>query len=536
MLISQNDFKVKYLKIFLFLVFITHFYLYKCYSQNTDFDYPIKKRLNNGNYLVMTTQGIYLYNEDFQSKKDILVYDSRAYKVDNNDEAYTSDIAQFSSNNDGYIICLIKNETYIFSKKCILKAHFTLTHVKSRVGNKVIPYKKTENNYYYAIINVEGKNIMVRQYIFNSLSNSISYHNSTSYYVNDFSPESTSISCLLMPYSSSDAITCFFVEWNNVYHVVFDTNTFQIISERGGRIQITNIDGGQNCVANIISDNSEKAVCCIQKEKQLACFVYDITENTFSEAGIVTTTGCKTEPIQIKVEYFPETEEFLVGCKGYGNDFYLGKYSKNYIFSTVDPINNIIPSECNDLNLFNFFYSSSSSKYSIINDATSCQDQRVFSLENVGAVKINDFPSDEPGIEITPTCNGYLTYDNSECYTNIPEGYFHSDTSENIIYPCHSNCKTCEEGPIEGNNNCLTCPSEGTKYLDSGNCVSSCDSGDYFTDPDDESILRCKCSNSKCLYCTPESITNGDLCIICNNQEGYYSKSDETTTIESFIK
>ena len=34
----------------------------------TDFDFHRKKRLNNGNYLIMTTQGIYLYKENFSSK------------------------------------------------------------------------------------------------------------------------------------------------------------------------------------------------------------------------------------------------------------------------------------------------------------------------------------------------------------------------------------------------------------------------------------------------------------------------------------
>lgn len=110
---QQNSFKTKYLKFFPLLLFIRNFYFYYSYNEITDFDYPIKKRLNNGNYLVMTTQGIYLYNEDFLSKKDILIFESYAYQNINNDEAYASDIAQFSTNNDGYIICLIKNETYI---------------------------------------------------------------------------------------------------------------------------------------------------------------------------------------------------------------------------------------------------------------------------------------------------------------------------------------------------------------------------------------------------------------------------------------
>ena len=98
--------------------------------------------------------------------------------------------------------------------------------------NKIIPYKKSGNDYYYVIINIEGQYIMIRQYIFNSFSNTITYQesNSTSYYVNYFNPEPTSLSCLLMKYSETEVIICFFVEWNIVYHIVLNTNTFQEIS------------------------------------------------------------------------------------------------------------------------------------------------------------------------------------------------------------------------------------------------------------------------------------------------------------------
>ena len=62
--ISQHFF-IKNIQFFIFFSILITIACVK-----TDFDYHRKKRLNNGNYLVMTTQGIYRYNEEFNSKKD----------------------------------------------------------------------------------------------------------------------------------------------------------------------------------------------------------------------------------------------------------------------------------------------------------------------------------------------------------------------------------------------------------------------------------------------------------------------------------
>ena len=84
---------------------------------------------------------------------------------------------------------------------------------------------------------------------------------------------------------------------------------------------------------------------------------------------------------------------------------------------------------------------------------------------------------------------------------------------------CHEDCKICKKGPTENNSNCLTCQNN-MLYLNMGNCVNRCENG-YFTD--ESTNLICKYSNNiKCLLCSEDS-----LCIICNNDEGYYPKSDE---------
>ena len=127
-------------------------------------------------------------------------------------------------------------------------------------------------------------------------------------------------------------------------------------------------------------------------------------------------------------------------------------------------------------------------------------------------------------------CGNYFNYQRTECLEVIPNGYYCNDTLLKTIDKCHENCKTCKKGPNEKNNNCLSC--KNTKFFDLGNCVDKCING-YYTDIDD--INKCKCSNNiKCFYCSEKS-KEYNLCLSCNNQKGYYQKSDDEQRSDSFI-
>ena len=116
----------------------------------------------------------------------------------------------------------------------------------------------------------------------------------------------------------------------------------------------------------------------------------------------------------------------------------------------------------------------------------------------------------------------YYSYNQTICIDTIPDGYYCNNTNLKTIDKCHENCETCKEGPTNNNNNCLTC--KNTKYYDLGNCVINCSNG-YFTDTDN--ITKCKCSTDiSCKKCSNESKLY-NLCISCNNDEGYYPKIDE---------
>jgi hypothetical protein len=110
-------------------------------------------------------------------------------------------------------------------------------------------------------------------------------------------------------------------------------------------------------------------------------------------------------------------------------------------------------------------------------------------------------------------CPKYYNYEQNGCIDKIPDGFYLNSSSLKTIDKCHENCKTCTIGPTENNNNCETCPENGTIFFDLGNCTDQCINGDFTFENENSTVYLCKCSsNIKCEYCTKESISL-DLCI-----------------------
>ena len=87
--------------------------------------------------------------------------------------------------------------------------------------------------------------------------------------------------------------------------------------------------------------------------------------------------------------------------------------------------------------------------------------------------------------------SNYNNYDSTEFISVVTDGFYNNDTIEGTNNKCHENCETCNEGPTEDNNNCLTCKDSDNIYFDLGNCVSNCLNG-YFIGENSTKI--CKCS------------------------------------------
>ena len=233
----------------------------------------------------------------------------------------------------------------------------------------------------------------------------------------------------------------------------------------------------------------------------------------------------------MKVEYFPETKEFLVGCKGF-DGIYLGKFSLDFEYTPYNQIVLDIPSGCKNPNILHLIYSTRNQGYSIIGDIGDgdCVNKRVFDISNIiPSNKVNDFPIDEPGILI---CSHYYSYEGTSCIDNVEDGFYCNDTNKMTIDKCHDECISCIEGPKNEYTNCNKCKND--KYVEFGKCVSSCTNNDIFIDPIDNTNLKCKCPYEKCSYCTPNSYQY-EQCIYCNTEKGYYPKEKDDSNVGSFI-
>ena len=528
-------YKVNYFFSYLLLFFISFISFSLCgdYDIDASFNYPLIRRLNNGNYIAMTSKGIYLYSDDFSSKMQKYQFSSLLFENDNQ-YVYSADIVQFSGNDGGYIVFLIRNETYVFSKELELQAHLNLDYIEFRVTYKIIPYGNNDNNYNFLIIQVDSNNLLIRKYRYTPFT--IEFVDS--YYIScgDW-PYQLSFSCELMNYNGNQAVTCFFGKWDKLFYASFYIDSFTKIDERSNQFYIEGMDGGQYFVTSIFPENRDKLMCCTQRDGNIDCFAYNITSDEITYTGRIERYDCNQEVIQMRIDYFPETKEFLFGCKrkNFKREFYMGKCNLNLECVNYGLIQNVIPAECSDSNIFHFTYYSG--KYSIINDSTYCQKNRLSSFDTIPSTKISEYPSDGTPLEVIHTCDEdeYKTVDDSKCFVNIPDGYYYNGAENKIVYKCHSDCSKCENMSDEISTICNKCQ-DNTKYLYLGNCVTNCDSGVTFIDEEDNEIIRCKCTYDKCKYCTRESISKSNiLCKTCNMDSGYYPKEIDSTNEDSFI-
>ena len=118
-------------------------------------------------------------------------------------------------------------------------------------------------------------------------------------------------------------------------------------------------------------------------------------------------------------------------------------------------------------------------------------------------------------------CENYSNINGSQCFENVPEGYYIINNKNKIIDECYKNCKTCNKKGYDDNNNCLTC--KDGYFYENGNCVDKLEYSSFISDANNEEISSLKI---KCKKYSDESLQNG-LCITCNDEEGYYPKYSE---------
>ena len=210
-----------------------------------------------------------MYNPSLTSKIDIKIFDTRL--TNDHRECYPTNMAQFLSEDGGYIICLIKNMTFIVSKYGEYLTEYTLDYMRNLSAYPIIPYGHSGTQYYYLIITIEGKQLIFRKYIYDSYSKIISHSNTYSYDTTKTDLKS-GIACQLMNYTSQKVISCIFGKWDKVYCKIFNIIDCTEIVNLGGSIST----GGQYFKSSIMTPERTIVAFSSLKEHTLFAYIYDI--------------------------------------------------------------------------------------------------------------------------------------------------------------------------------------------------------------------------------------------------------------------
>lgn len=133
--------------------------------------YPTILTLLNRNLIMVASDGIHYINSD-DLTEDITKKIEFENIINDSDEYEKTTMAQFSENDGGYIIIIVKNKIYFFKYEGTKIIDLDLPDSIDAKHYCIIPYKR-ENNYLYYIISypLNAINIFALKYIKFDLNN-----------------------------------------------------------------------------------------------------------------------------------------------------------------------------------------------------------------------------------------------------------------------------------------------------------------------------------------------------------------------------
>ena len=308
--------------------------------------------------------------------------------------------------------------------------------------------------------------------------------------------------CELMIKEGQEYMACFYGKPKEIHCKVYNYNC--VLVQLKSYVGTNEIDeSGKFFKVSVLPTTREKALICMINQNKFLCISYDITSNTFGEYNTpIETNTCSNNYVDsIIVEYFYETERFLVGCLGTSSSFYLAEYNSDMNYISYDTYNTGVDTYLVRLNI-NIILPNCKNQYIIF--ANTGSSGQIDSSLSLTINKIHNYPINGE-YSSTLYCEIYYNYDHTGCLTAVPEGYY--SIGDKTIDKCYDSCKTCSTGGTATNHNCLTCKSEYSLKLkdnyDHENCYSSCSDYYYIDESNDFHCVTGGCpTNYKLIYST----------------------------------
>ena len=423
---------------FLFNIFIFFIFKINISSENLS-DLPILYRLNNGNYIVLTISGIYLYDKNLISNKIISSFDSNITMNFSQDKIETY-FSQFLNEDDGYIIILINDKIYFLSKYAEILTEYTLDFFDKTIEYSIITYSHLNDEYFFVILYYKS-GICFTKYKYNSSNNSILFIEK----INQGETVYLSTCKLMKNNKNNILIVC--VECGYARYIyIYNTTNF------GHPFYKDFIDENIYDIKSYVEENKLNIMhIFLEYSGGTFYYKYNIDYDSILE-GI--TLNFELYKNTLTIEYFKEIKEFVF-LNFKNGIFNLIRISNDFDFQNGFNITDKIDmNTCSSPTRINLFYSQQMEKYGIFTNFTNSNCQTIIYLTEIDSPRLIDFIFDESSILI---CNNYYNYNKTDCIDTIPNGFYCNNSIEKSKDKCHENCETCIKGPTNNFNNCESC-------------------------------------------------------------------------------
>ena len=288
------------------------------------FTYPYAITLkSSGNIFIIHKTGVTICDPSYSTIiKNVTTFSASEEISDPNTLSKVA-ISQFD---DGYIVSVIINNIYIFDIDGELK--FTGSGIFTSCPNDIyysLTAHKKDGRYYYYLLGFILNNLLYLQYYkYDSIerSNIIDkkkYEYQDKYYFDDgsyyqYEIANKGLSCLVMTYNSRDIITCtYYIERSSSYKYL-SLAFFYLDDINNGYINEHYSWDNIKCIKSALGPYKSIALYCLYKasgDSNCIFFDYDVKQTVYYST---LPKKCINNYYSLKVNYYPETEEFAFSC------------------------------------------------------------------------------------------------------------------------------------------------------------------------------------------------------------------------------
>ena len=303
-------------------ILIIHLFLY---SFNSNVFYNIEKISDNGDFLVVLNNGLYIYN--FENYKCEKIKNFENSPFDSNEEYNNVLITKKTvDNSNGMKIAILVNQyLYVYTKDNLIKniEENTITSIIDS-AHYTYPFN-IQIDAYKLIINLvkyEKVGLVSMKYVLNSYNfeNYLSIKNDEPLHIDYDDNFTKKLYCYTI---NTILIKCVYVHAFNTFLEFITVKKSGNSYSKENEINIeNNYLQNYQLITIIFSDNID--LVCVQEDKDIRCFFKMNSAESFNQISYNFEKECK----ELKSYYFNEKNEFILLCKK-SNDYYIYIFNEN---------------------------------------------------------------------------------------------------------------------------------------------------------------------------------------------------------------